>query len=56
MNKTHPKEAEIIEAIKNGERYEAIGKKFGLSRQRVSQIAIKNGIRKNSYQSRKVPD
>ena len=35
----------ILQRIRNGETYEAIGRDLGISRQRVQQIARKHGIR-----------
>mgnify|MGYP001619551382 CR=1 FL=1 len=50
MRTPHPKLAEIIEAIKAGDRYAEIAERFGIkTAQRISQIAIQAGIRKNSY-------
>jgi DNA invertase Pin-like site-specific DNA recombinase len=38
------KKAKILDLVRNGETYGKIGKSFGISRQRVHQIAKKEGI------------
>ena len=44
--KKEKRNKEIIQLIKEGKTYQEIGERFGISRQRVQQIAKKEGIKK----------
>jgi hypothetical protein len=43
---THEKRIELLQMILKGFKYKIIANKYGISRTRVSQIALKNGIKK----------
>jgi len=44
--KKEERNKEIIKLVKEGKTYQEIGERFGISRQRVQQIAKKEGIKK----------
>ena len=46
----------IVQGIRNGETYEAIGSALGISRQRVQQIAKKHGVRPLKVEDKPLSD
>ena len=45
-------EKKIVAEIKRGASYAVLAAKYQCTKQRISQLALKNGIRKMSYMSR----
>lgn len=46
----YKRDLEILEMARAGKSYQEIGDKFGLTRARVSQICIQNGVKRRPYE------